>query len=98
MQGDAQAVARAEVQFAVSGLNNGIAAAVAQLGLQLPQVKFVLLDWHSLVLDAGELACWVDGCGRVFEARLILFGALQMPMMSIKCDSVLVHTSGASTA
>ena len=54
LQGEAQAVARAEAAFAVSALNSGITAAVTQLTLQLPQVKFVLLDWYSLVLDIGE--------------------------------------------
>ena len=54
LQGEALAVARAEAAFAVSALNSGIAAAVTQLSLQLPQVKFLLLDWYSLVLDIGE--------------------------------------------
>ena len=54
MQGPQNALARMQLEFAVSSVNTGIAAAVAQLSVAIPNVKFLVLDWHSITQAVSE--------------------------------------------
>ena len=48
-----------QLEFAVSSVNTGIAAAVAQLNAAIPNVKFLVLDWYSLTEAFSEL-CGIE--------------------------------------
>ena len=54
LQGPKNALARMQLEFAVSSVNTGIAAAVAQLSVAIPNVKFLVLDWYSIMQAISE--------------------------------------------
>ena len=53
-QGPEKALSRTQLEFALSSVNVGIKAAVAQLSVAIPTVKFLVLDWYSLTEDISE--------------------------------------------
>ena len=54
LQGPQNTLARMQLEFAVSSVNTGIAAAVAQLSVAIPNVKFLVLDWYSITQAISE--------------------------------------------
>ena len=54
MQGPENLLARIQLEFAISSVNTGIAAAVAQLSVAIPQINFLVLDWYSMIQAISE--------------------------------------------
>ena len=54
LQGPQNTLARMQLESAVSSVNTGIVAAVAQLSVAIPNVKFLVLDWYSITQAISE--------------------------------------------
>ena len=74
-----------QLEFAVSSVNTGIAAAVAQLNAAIPNVKFLVLDWYSLTEAFSEL-CGIEDIASHIGAgvRMLAVSSTQRPLTRIE--------------
>ena len=74
-----------QLEFAVSSVNTGIAAAVAQLNAAIPNVKFLVLDWYSLTEAFSEL-CGIEDIASHIGAgvRMLVVSSTQRPLTHIE--------------